>query len=1226
MKTKDIFRRIAAVTACTALVWGSSCTDDPETTTEARLDVNTTSISVTKRGVDRNGNDAYVRITSNVYWTASYPEDDREWLTLSALAGDPGTTTLSLSFTANEDVSERRSTIRLETYDGTAREITVVQRGTGEVIILMNDGFAGDYNEGTPISRYIPSSTEGIDAERINYEGTEAFISMENASHGYEGASGGNNVLLKGADAALVVLGVDAMRDQRFDLSFGIYAAEAFATSDFALEISRDNEKWADVPYTISQAVEQADARAEAAGWQMAMASFRIAEPIEEFFIRLRAVADRDFRVDDLAVEEGTDAGELIEFPGDEPEPPQPGKVYLEENFDWITADWGGSDYFDGNKTTTEVAITGKLSPAYQAEWDSHGFTSVSGRAYCRIGYIKIGTTSIAGDIVTPKLTEVPAGSTLTFTFKAVSYNSTETDNTLRVNVLGSGEADVRTITVTNASYPAGASTREERANWQEYTVTITGADDQTQIQLQAATAAKCRFFFDDFRIEGTGEAEQAVEGLPVTWSLSATAPDEGLVTINEKSEMEEYLLLSDDKNARLEPVLAVAAQKPGTYKWVEKISDALGYNNRFLMYSFSLDDYWLFTVPVKHFKAGTEIRLQTELSASNAGPKFYVIEYSTDNSTWTAVNTRSGEFGSTTGSVAPHAITYTFMLPYAAAANEACTVSETFAVASDIEDGNLYVRLRVCDALSNKLDKNIVAGNGGTSRIRRTVDAEGNYLSPATSISLASGEEPAPIPTLSIGGLTGNKLEFASDETAGKSFTVTSTVADWTLTSEIDAWAEVSPRSGKAGEAVTVTVTPRAANTGAAKSGKLTFTAGSASPRAIDVTQAAFVASMEFEGLTGEGLAFQANSTESKTFSVSSNVAWNAATTADWFEFTPAQGTAGITTLTVTPKNVYEGDTFRTGDIVFTGEGLTERTVTVTQSAVQEEHAAGYVFFSDDFAYLTDEWDETYPKYGWPSDKQGTSKYNEYAVPEGSKFYTDKLWTTEDPDKRIYARYEGHVKLGNGSYTGSMTTPALAEITAGATALLKVSFFGACYATAAGNLNDRKSITLTVVGGGTIDGATETVVELDNHFCWKKYWVYVAGATADTRIQFGSVEKTAGRVYLDNIVVEKADGTTTEAGSEAVATVAELAMETTPLEVAPGAKTTFTVRSNVAYTIASDKTWLTPSPASVNAKGLPATITLTASIDAPAGESAVIRVTAGTELREVTVTAVAAE
>lgn len=1225
MKKHTLFRLFAALAASTALAWGSACTDDPDTTPQARLDVSTTSISVTKRGVDRNGNDAYIRINSNVYWTASYPEDDRSWLTLSALAGDPGTTTLTLSFTPNEEAAERRSTIHLETYDGTGCDIAVVQRGTGEVIVLMNDGFDGEYNEGTPIARYIPSSTEGIDAERITYDGTQAFISMENPSYGYEGASGGNNILLKGADAALVVTGVDAVRDQKFDLSFGIHAAEAFTTDDLALEISRDNERWADVPYTLSQAAEQSSVRAQVAGWQMALASFRIEEPVEEFFIRLRAVADRDLRIDDLAVEEGTDAGQLIPFPGDDPGPgPEPGKVYLEENFDWITADWGGSDYFDGNKSTTEMAVTGKLSAEHQAVWDSHGFTSVSGKAYCRIGYIKIGTTSVAGDIVTPRLAEVPAGSDLTLTFKAVSYNATETDNTLRVNILGAGEADVKLLTVENASYPDGASTWEERANWREYTVRITGADAQTQIQLQAASAAKCRFFFDDFLIAGAGEPVQAVEGLPVEWSFSSTAPDEGLVKINESYQLEEYVYYSDDKAARIEPVLAVAAQKPGTYKWAEKISDALGYNNRFLMYSFAKDDYWLFTVPVKHLAAGTQLRLETELSASAAGPKFYVIEYSTDKTTWTAVNTRSGEFGSTNGSVETHAIEYTFMIPYVEAANEACAVAETFAVDAPIEDGELYIRLRVCDALANKLDKNIKAGNGGTSRIRRTVDADGNYLSPATRISLA-GDTPAPTPTLTIGGVSGSALEFAADETAAKEFTVTSTGADWTLTSTIDAWADVVPRSGKAGAGVKVSVTPKGANTGAVRSGKLLFTAGTAT-RSIDVEQAAFVAAMEFEGLTGDALAFAANSTQAKTFTVKANVAWSAATEADWFEFTPTTGAAGETTVTVTPKSVYEGDTSRSGVIVFTGEGLSDEQVTVTQSAVEEEHAAGYVFFSDDFDYLTAEWDDSYPKYGWPTDKQGTAKYNEYAVPDQSQFYTTKRWTTDDPDKRIYARYEGHVKLGNGSNTGSMLTPALFEITAGATTQLKVSFYGACYATAGGNRNDRMSITLVVEGGGTIDGETSQVIALDNYFCWKKYWVYVTGATAQTRIRFGVVEKTAGRVFVDNVVIEKADGTTTQAGSEAVPTVAELAMETAPLEVAAGGKAELTVRSNVAYTIASDKAWLTPSPASVNAKGLPAVISLAASAEAPTGESAVVRVTAGELTREVIVTVQAAQ
>lgn len=174
--------------------------------------------------------------------------------------------------------------------------------------------------------------------------------------------------------------------------------------------------------------------------------------------------------------------------------------------------------------------------------------------------------------------------------------------------------------------------------------------------------------------------------------------------------------VLSDDGQARLSVnrVSGVDASKISTYTtdetWGEKVY-------RFLSYSVYLNDYWQFEVPAKKHDAG-KCNVKFSMSASAAGPKVFVIEYSTDGSTWTAVNTKKTNVR--INEEPEYEVTYTFILsPEYKEANVRHDIDETFDIPAAAADGTFYVRARVNDTITNKMDKALNGeSHGGTNRI----------------------------------------------------------------------------------------------------------------------------------------------------------------------------------------------------------------------------------------------------------------------------------------------------------------------------------------------------------------------------------------------------------------------------------------------------------------------------------------------------------------------------
>ena len=121
-----------------------------------------------------------------------------------------------------------------------------------------------------------------------------------------------------------------------------------------------------------------------------------------------------------------------------------------------------------------------------------------------------------------------------------------------------------------------------------------------------------------------------------------------------------------------------------------------------------------------------------------------------------------------------------------------------------------------------------------------------------------------------------------------------------------------------------------------------------------------------------------------------------------------------------------------------------------------------------------------------------------------------------------------GMLKLGTGSAVGWIQTPALEKLT-GATDIT-VSFDACCWweDPSSSAKSDNPEIKVIVVGPGTIDGQKEAKVQISEKREMKPCTVNVAGATAETHIEFSAVfakeNGLTNRWFLDNVLIVPAE------------------------------------------------------------------------------------------------------
>lgn len=464
-------------------------------------------------------------------------------------------------------------------------------------------------------------------------------------------------------------------------------------------------------------------------------------------------------------------------------------------------------------------------------------------------------------------------------------------------------------------------------------------------------------------------------------------------------------------------------------------------------------------------------------------------------------------------------------------------------------------------------------------------------------------GDSGNPIPpALSTENLPDAGLKFLYSALTPHTFTM-SVDAPWEIT-KTAGWFVVTPNKGEAGQNIQVTVTPTL-NQGEARDGEFTIRANSGNnlhpcltQKSIPLSQDAYLAAgIVITGLDERLLAFEAEDTDPVVFTVEASYDWTLTVENEtWLTVAPKSGKAGSAAeVTITPKANTTDErreskiTITAGDAEF-GENTAEEIIELVQAPYmpKDTHAEGYVFFSDDFQWIPDNWVSPYTKYGWPSVSIDGTNGNEFALStDGMKEAVAAKGYTYTPS--VYARYEGHVKLGKTANMGAITIPALTGIDAGKAATLLVQFDAAAYSAAGGTVdNGDDHMDVTIKGPGTIGDLVETsaLVEVKNVWEWTRYSLIVYGATNETRITFGSEREVKCRLYLDNITVTRAKDENPEAPApealvtpldkEIVNTSDPSLFDANSMVVAEGGTLTCSVRVNKAWTAETDCDWLT--------------------------------------------------
>lgn len=464
-------------------------------------------------------------------------------------------------------------------------------------------------------------------------------------------------------------------------------------------------------------------------------------------------------------------------------------------------------------------------------------------------------------------------------------------------------------------------------------------------------------------------------------------------------------------------------------------------------------------------------------------------------------------------------------------------------------------------------------------------------------------GDSGNPIPpALSTENLPDAGLKFLYSALTPHTFTM-SVDAPWEIT-KTAGWFVVTPNKGEAGQNIQVTVTPTL-NQGEARDGEFTIRANSGNnlhpcltQKSIPLSQDAYLAAgIVITGLDERLLAFEAEDTDPVVFTVEASYDWTLTVENEtWLTVAPKSGKAGSAAeVTITPKANTTDErreskiTITAGDAEF-GENTAEEIIELVQAPYmpKDTHTEGYVFFSDDFQWIPDNWVSPYTKYGWPSVSIDGTNGNEFALStDGMKEAVAAKGYTYTPS--VYARYEGHVKLGKTANMGAITIPALTGIDAGKAATLLVQFDAAAYSSAGGAVdNGDDHMDVTIEGPGTIGDLVETsaLVEVKNVWEWTRYSLIVYGATNETRITFGSEREVKCRLYLDNITVTRAKDENPEAPApealvtpldkEIVNTSDPSLFDANSMVVAEGGTLTCSVRVNKAWTAETDCDWLT--------------------------------------------------
>lgn len=388
-----------------------SCSDD-DAKEPTRIQLSTNTLEFSRLGLTSKGQTPSVFVYSNKYWTMRFAAEV-DWLTVSPIAG---ATETEVTFHATENTSNaaRTATLIFESLDGAVAELTVKQHDSSESIYYLQENMGVDDVSELNILGYDKWQKEGIGAIVTRYVGNGTKVDSSSPSSGYEGASGGNNILFPTAQSEFSWGEVATKDSSYFQLNFGLMSATAFSASNFKLYISNDNSTWFNLPYT----------RSADTGWAMGESKFSVSG-ISKLYFKMVAATGDVYRMDDIALtDDETRSGAEIEF--EEPDPyPMAKFIYDEEN-------WVYSQDFNSLVWQTESDAYKEKSYAEGAYWIKG--ETLPGWYLSRTGKANAGTFRIDNGAV------YTAASFLSFGYltKASKPNTDKTDEECLNRCLGS--------------------------------------------------------------------------------------------------------------------------------------------------------------------------------------------------------------------------------------------------------------------------------------------------------------------------------------------------------------------------------------------------------------------------------------------------------------------------------------------------------------------------------------------------------------------------------------------------------------------------------------------------------------------------------------------------------------------------------------------------------------------------------------------------------------------
>ena len=430
--------------------------------------------------------------------------------------------------------------------------------------------------------------------------------------------------------------------------------------------------------------------------------------------------------------------------------------IYFEDDFEWLepwtTAAGAGDAVATNNPSTTAPNVfTSAACNGFLAEFTSRGYGYYEGKQdmpwtdvtadiipgkvlYLQTNYLKFGKSDWNSGITLPAMSAIEGTDNVVLEFDwcwQVTGGFKPDLMTLTVEIVGNG-----TCAESNDALSAPIESEqsqvdtESKIEWQHARVALNGIDKDTRIKIRPTNydpyienpdRGQNRWYLDNIKVTpgegGSGGGGGGEKSFGTTWSFD---PDKSYEAGKdyEVNQSTGSWLLSDDGLGKLSVnrVSGADASKISTFTtdetWGTKVY-------RLLSYSVYLDDYWMFEMTAPKHPAG-KCNVKFCMSSSAAGPKVFVMEYSTDGENWTAFNTKKTTMVVNKDGETPYEVTYTYIVsPDYPGANECCEIDETFNLPAANFEGTLFVRARVNDTIVNDRSKMLNGvSHGGTNRI----------------------------------------------------------------------------------------------------------------------------------------------------------------------------------------------------------------------------------------------------------------------------------------------------------------------------------------------------------------------------------------------------------------------------------------------------------------------------------------------------------------------------